>query len=255
MGKLFFFWIILLGMDMLHVEGNDCDIKIGNNIKVMEQFREYAFGKVAQMINFHLTSNSTDLTPLRQSPSKRDTFDPLIWSWIGQGGGHLMSLPWDYRVASLTLMTLREYDINVDIINAQCLMNLDNVCLNSQIASMLFKTILLPNIQDLTSCKLCRSSYTIKTFSKADTLGVGYKCCSIESMLNEEFTCNAATDDKMELHDVILTFSILLTFLWYAGKWVELKLIHFKLVYCDLRYSTLVTQLPLECVLITYVNS
>ena len=210
---------------MLYVEGNECqscDIRIGNGVKVMQQFREYAFGKVAQMINFHLKSNNTDLTPLRQSKSKRDTFDPLIWSWIGQGGDHVMLLSWDYRVASLTLLTLREYDINVDIINAQCLMNLDNACINNQIASMLFKTILHPNILDLTSTKLCRSSYTVKTFSKVDTLGVGYKCCSIESMLDEEFGCNDSTDDKMELHDVILTFSILLTFLWYAGKFTLL---------------------------------
>ena len=188
-----------------------------------KRFSELSTLQSAFIIRFNLKITSTETPENIRIRGQQDTFDPTSWLWMSRDGKYILDMPLDYDFASLGMLTLREYDLDVYFTDGgSCLALSEGVCRDEAIARIL-GTISSKSSPASGSSKIvpglapsefiCRSAYTYSSFlsSTKDKVALGWKCCTSDDFLASRFSCNTVVKETKVVHQRVL-FSLVIIF-------------------------------------------
>ncbi len=189
------------------------------------------------LVRLRFSVNDPTILGTMKANGQADTFDPVAWALVSRRGKSILQMPYDYRWASLGLLTLGETTVDIPFIvgnGVTCLKKLSGKC-RDQVLLALLKSV-LATTPIPASAYLCRAAYTHLSFKNDhDVTGISMKCCDEDDMATSATTGTTCekdfNKDKHDYRGTLLAFSIIFSSLFYITHvgWQRFALLHLAL--------------------------
>ena len=188
--------------------------------EAQKKYQQFKHDNSASLVQFHFDFGSDDVIKLRKELGQADTFDPTLWAWVAPRGRYLLELPLDYDLASLGLLSLSVYHVNVNLSQVG---SLKGDCLDQALSKLLLENITYETGKTFSALDddgaICRSSYVHPSFMSSAPMCVGMKCCTKstkESHHRNKYQCNTVFyDDRHKIKEVHMSFGIIFSVIFY----------------------------------------
>ena len=177
------------------------------------EFRSKAFEKGVRLVYLNLIIGNDSYDPLEL----QDEFLPHRWVWASKISEHMLTLPDDYDILSLSLLNyqVRSMDVQLEDQPSGCLANLNSTCQNIAVGRMLLENVTMDS-SDVPSHKtkvVCVA--VIKTDGYGGHELDGYHCCGSHKGPNgPSILCNLTVANSKWVglvNGIVITITLFMT--------------------------------------------
>ena len=159
------------------------------------EFRRKANEKGVRLVYFNLKIGNDSYDPLEL----QDEFLPHRWVWANTITEPMLSLPDDYDILSMGLLTyqVRSMDVQLQDQPSGCIANLNSTCQNLAVGRMLLENVTLGSSDELSLDIPVVCVAVIKWSVDSDQRDINYNCCGMHKGTSiPSILCDLTVDKK-----------------------------------------------------------